>query len=186
MLGGRYELGAPLGSGGFGTVFRARDRRTGAELAIKWVLPGLGADAAAERLRHEGAVLRTVVSRRVAQVFDLGDDEHGVWLVTALVEGGPLATATLGRALLPHEVLRVARGLLEGLADFITVTDAEIAEAVRVILQTTHHLVEGAGAMGLAAAMRLGPTLAGQRVGIVFCGANMDSAVLRRILNHEL
>ncbi len=117
MLGGRYELGAPLGSGGFGTVFRARDRRTGAELAIKWVLPGLGADAAAERLRHEGAVLRTVVSRRVAQVFDLGDDEHGVWLVTALVEGGPLATATLGRALLPHEVLRVARGLLEGLAD---------------------------------------------------------------------
>lgn len=76
--------------------------------------------------------------------------------------------------------------LLEGLADFITVTDAEIAEAVRVILQTTHHLVEGAGAMGIAAAIKLGASLAGQRVGVVFCGANMDSAVLRRILNHEL
>jgi threonine dehydratase len=40
--------------------------------------------------------------------------------------------------------------------------------------------------MGVAALARLAPTLDGQRVGVVFCGANMDSAVLRRILNHEL
>jgi threonine dehydratase len=76
--------------------------------------------------------------------------------------------------------------LLEGLADFTTVTDAEIAEAVRVILSTTHHLVEGAGAMGVAAAIKLREQLQGQRVGVVFCGGNMDSAVLRRILNREL
>jgi threonine dehydratase len=76
--------------------------------------------------------------------------------------------------------------LLDGLAEFVTVTDTEIAESVRIILETTHHLVEGAGAMGLAAAMRMAPSLAGQRVGVIFCGANMDSAVLRRILNREL
>ena len=76
--------------------------------------------------------------------------------------------------------------LLDGLADFVTVTDTEIAEAVRVILSTTHHLVEGAGAIGVAAAMKLRAQLAGQRVGVVFCGGNMDSAVLRRILNREL
>ncbi len=76
--------------------------------------------------------------------------------------------------------------LLEGLADFITVTDAEIADAVRVILATTHHLVEGAGAMGVAAAIKLRAQLQGQRVGVVFCGGNMDSGVLRRILNREL
>ncbi|CAN5478615.1 threonine ammonia-lyase [soil metagenome] len=76
--------------------------------------------------------------------------------------------------------------LLDGLADFISVTDAEIAEAVRVILSATHHLVEGAGAMGVAAAIKLREQLAGQRVGVVFCGANMDSAVLRRILNREM
>jgi len=76
--------------------------------------------------------------------------------------------------------------LLEGLADFITVTDAEIAEAVRVILSTTHHLVEGAGAMGVAGAMKLRGQLSGQRVGVVFCGGNMDSGVLRKILNREL
>jgi threonine dehydratase len=76
--------------------------------------------------------------------------------------------------------------LLDGLADFITVSDGEIAEAVRVILSTTHHLVEGAGAMGVAAALKLQERLKGQRVGVVFCGANMDSGVLRRILNREL
>jgi threonine dehydratase len=76
--------------------------------------------------------------------------------------------------------------LLTGLSDFITVTDAEIAEAVRLVLSTTHHLVEGAGALGVAAATKLAPQLRGKRVGIVFCGANMDSAVLRRILSHEM
>ncbi|HEX5973162.1 MAG TPA: threonine/serine dehydratase [Gemmatimonadaceae bacterium] len=76
--------------------------------------------------------------------------------------------------------------LVDGLADFITVTDAEIADAVRVILAATHHLVEGAGAMGFAAARTLAPRLQGKRVGIIFCGANMDTAVLRRILNREL
>ena len=76
--------------------------------------------------------------------------------------------------------------LIDGLADFITVTDAETADAVRVILSATHHLVEGAGAMGFAAARTLAPRLQGKRVGIVFCGANLDTAVLRRILNREL
>ena len=76
--------------------------------------------------------------------------------------------------------------LLSGLADFVTVTDAEIAESVRVILSATHHLVEGAGAMGVAAAIKLGAQLRGQKVGVVFCGGNMDSGVLRKILNREL
>jgi threonine dehydratase len=76
--------------------------------------------------------------------------------------------------------------LVAGLADFITVTDAEIADAVRLILSSTHHLVEGAGAIGVAAARKLAADLQGQRVGVIFCGANLDSAVLRRILNREL
>jgi threonine dehydratase len=76
--------------------------------------------------------------------------------------------------------------LLDGLAQFITVTDAEIADAVRLILATTHHLVEGAGAMGVAAARKLAPELEGQRVGVIFCGGNMDSTVLRRILNRDM
>lgn len=76
--------------------------------------------------------------------------------------------------------------LCEGLADFVTVTDAELAEAIRTILSRTHQLVEGAGAVGFAGALKLRDKLRGQRVGIIFSGANIDTAVLRRVLNKEM
>jgi len=76
--------------------------------------------------------------------------------------------------------------LRAGLAGFVTVTDAEIAESLRTILSVTHSLVEGAGAMGFAALPKLRDRLAGKRVAIVFCGGNIDTAVLKRVLNGEL
>lgn len=76
--------------------------------------------------------------------------------------------------------------LCEGLAGFTTVTDAELAEAIRLILKLTHNLVEGAGALGVAAALKLKHQLRGKRVGVIFSGANIDTALLRRILNNEI
>ncbi|HVO11959.1 MAG TPA: threonine/serine dehydratase [Vicinamibacteria bacterium] len=76
--------------------------------------------------------------------------------------------------------------LREGLAGFVTVTDAQIAEAVRLVLSTTHTLVEGAGAAGLAGLLALRETLAGGTVGIVLSGANIDQALLKRILDGEI
>lgn len=72
--------------------------------------------------------------------------------------------------------------LLEGLADFVTVTDDEIADALRALLRTTHSLVEGAGAAGLAGLRKLAPRLAGQRVGIIVSGGNIDGATLKGLL----
>ncbi|HSA57084.1 MAG TPA: threonine/serine dehydratase [Gemmatimonadaceae bacterium] len=76
--------------------------------------------------------------------------------------------------------------LLEGLEDFITVSDAEIAEAMRLLLSSTRTLVEGAGAAGLAGVIRLAERLRGRRVGIVISGGNVDEATLRRVLNREI
>ena len=76
--------------------------------------------------------------------------------------------------------------LREGLKDFVTVTDAEIADAMRLLLRTTHSLVEGAGAAGLAGVRRLAGRLAGRKVGIVVSGGNVDEATLRRVLNREI
>lgn len=84
----------------------------------------------------------------------------------------------------PYEL--TYRTLLEGLAGFVTVTDAELADAIRTILKLTHNLVEGAGALGVAGSLKLGDQLRGKRVGVVFSGANLDTAVLRRILNREM
>jgi len=76
--------------------------------------------------------------------------------------------------------------LREGLADFITVSESEIAAALRVLMQTTHSLVEGAGAVGFAGLMKLRERLAGQRVGVVISGGNIDEATLRRVMNREI
>lgn len=76
--------------------------------------------------------------------------------------------------------------LQEALAGFVTVTDQELAEAVRRILSLTHNLVEGAGALGVAAALKLRDQLKGKRVGVIFSGGNIDTTVLRKILNNEM
>lgn len=76
--------------------------------------------------------------------------------------------------------------LVDGLEDFVTVTDAELAETIRMLLTTTHNLVEGAGAVGVAGALKLRERLEGKRVGVIFSGANLDSRVLTRILNREI
>lgn len=116
LLGGRFELGPAIGSGGFGTVFRARDR-SGGDVAVKVVPHGFGSEPLAERLKREADILARLSSRHIARIVAHGEDAtQGVWLAMELVDGVPLAPAAIGRALLPHEVLRVARGLLEGLA----------------------------------------------------------------------
>jgi threonine dehydratase len=76
--------------------------------------------------------------------------------------------------------------LREGLAGFVTASEAEIAEAVRLAHRATHTLVEGAGAAGLAGLLKLRDALAGKTVGVVFSGSNIDSETLRRVLAREL
>lgn len=76
--------------------------------------------------------------------------------------------------------------LREGFRDFVTVSDAELADGIRIILERTHNLVEGAGALGVAGALKLRDRLQGKRVGVIFSGANLDTSVLRRILNREI
>jgi threonine dehydratase len=76
--------------------------------------------------------------------------------------------------------------LCDGVTDFVTVSDAEIANALRVLLETTHNLAEGAGAAPLAGLFKLRERLAGKSVAIVMSGGNIDEAVLRRVLNREI
>ena len=76
--------------------------------------------------------------------------------------------------------------LKAGLAGFVTVTDAEIAEALRLLLRTTHTLVEGAGAAGLAGLIKLRNELDGKRVAIILSGGNIDAATLRKVMTEQI
>ena len=100
----------------------------------------------------------------------------------------PSASAnTIADGLATRSVYEATFGpLCEGLADFVTVTDAEIAAALRVILRTTHNLVEGAGAAGLAGLMKLRERLAGRTVAIVLSGSNIDHDTLARVMGGVL
>jgi serine/threonine-protein kinase len=113
-IANRYELGVVVGSGGFATVYRAKDGDR--DVAVK-VMPSANAEVV-ERFRLEALALSQLQSPNVARVFDFGrDDEHGLYLVMELIEGVALEPAKLGRVLLAHEVLRAARALLAGLAE---------------------------------------------------------------------
>jgi len=76
--------------------------------------------------------------------------------------------------------------LREGLAGFVKVSEGAIADAVRLLLRTTHNLAEGAGATGLAGLLALRETLAGKSVGICVSGGNIDQETLRRVISREI
>lgn len=67
----------------------------------------------------------------------------------------------------------------KGAARIVTVTDDEVAAAMRAYWRDTHNLAEGAGAAPLAALMQEGAAMRGKRVGVVLCGGNIDLALFR-------
>lgn len=74
----------------------------------------------------------------------------------------------------------------KGAARILAVTDAEIAEAVRIFFHDTHNLAEGAGAVGLAGLIQEQARQRGQRVAVILSGANMDTEMTARVLAGRL
>jgi len=74
-------------------------------------------------------------------------------------------------------------GILQrGLDDFVSLSEEELADGVRLALRLTHNLAEGAGGAAIAAALKCRDQIAGQRVVCVMSGGNLDPARLRQIL----
>jgi threonine dehydratase len=72
-----------------------------------------------------------------------------------------------------------------GAARVVTVSEDEIAEAMRVYYTTTHNLAEGAGAAPLAALLKEKARYAGKRAGLILSGGNIDMPVFAEVLNGE-
>jgi serine/threonine protein kinase len=87
---GRYVLDEPIGHGGMGVVYRARDPQLDRELAIKVVLPQASDLRAQDRLLGEARAMAKLRHPSVVPVFDVGATEHGVYVVMPLVGGGTL------------------------------------------------------------------------------------------------
>ncbi|GHD23748.1 protein kinase [Streptomyces violarus] len=96
VIAGRYRLLAPLGEGGMGTVWRARDEVLHREVAVKEVRApaGLAADDVQRmyaRLEREAWAAARVASGNVVTVYDVATDGGRPWIVMELVRGLSLA-----------------------------------------------------------------------------------------------
>ena len=114
---GPYEILAPLGAGGMGEVYRARDERLGREVAIK-VLPE---DSTADpdrlhRFEQEAKAAGALNHPNVLVVFDTGQHEGAPFVVFELLEGETLRTRLAGKALCPPKALDYAIQIARGLA----------------------------------------------------------------------
>jgi threonine dehydratase len=73
----------------------------------------------------------------------------------------------------------------QGAARIVTVSEDEIAEAMRVYYATTHNLAEGAGAAPLAALLKERARYAGKRAGLILSGGNVDMPLFTQVLRGE-
>jgi threonine dehydratase len=69
--------------------------------------------------------------------------------------------------------------------NIVTVSENDIAAAIRLLLFHSHNLAEGAGAAPLAAALQLRSQFAGKRVALILSGGNIDTATLRWVLQEQ-
>lgn len=117
VLASRYELLGLLGSGGMGTVYRARDRELDELVALKVLRKELAqAPGMLERFRREVKLARKVTHVNVARTFDIGEDGGDRFLTMELVDGEPVSALAARSRIALGRVLAIGREILEGLA----------------------------------------------------------------------
>ncbi|MEU3723597.1 serine/threonine-protein kinase, partial [Streptomyces sp. NPDC031705] len=119
LLAGRYRLGAVLGKGGMGTVWRAEDEVLGRTVAVKELRFGNGVDEDEKRrlitrtLREAKAIAR-IRSEGAVTVFDVVDEDARPWIVMELIEGPSLAEFVRENGpLTPHRAAEVGLAVLD-------------------------------------------------------------------------
>jgi serine/threonine protein kinase len=113
-----YKVLGPLGSGGLGEVYRARDTRVGRTVAVKVVWSAITLDPERVAALREAARLAASVSHpNIATLFEMGEEGGRQFLVFEFVPGDPLSALIEGRALNVRRSVELAIQLADALAD---------------------------------------------------------------------
>jgi serine/threonine protein kinase/Tol biopolymer transport system component len=114
---GPYEIVSPLGAGGMGEVYRARDPRLGREVAIKVLPSSLSADPGRlQRFEQEARSASALNHPNILVVYDVGTDNGVPYLVTELLEGETLRERLRDSALPVRKGSELAEQIAQGLA----------------------------------------------------------------------
>ena len=112
---GPYEIGAQIGAGGMGVVWRAVDTRLGRPVALKLLRDATTDPDARIRLEREARLAASVAHPAICQVYELAEIDGQLVLAMELLQGAPLA-ARLGQPFPPSEAVSTALAIIAGLA----------------------------------------------------------------------
>ena len=117
VLGDRYELGPRLGTGGMATVYRARDRVLGRDVAVKILADGYASDTRfVERFRREARAAAGLNHPNIVTVYDHGDDDGSRYIVMEHVQGRTLADVLAQEGpLAPERAAAITAGVARAL-----------------------------------------------------------------------
>ena len=114
---GPYEILSPLGAGGMGEVYRARDTRLGRDVAIKVLPEGFARSSEAlARFAGEARSVAALSHPSILALFDVGEADGVHFAVSELLEGETLRTAMARGPMPPRRALDIAREVADGLA----------------------------------------------------------------------
>ncbi|MFN7964065.1 MAG: protein kinase [Acidobacteriota bacterium] len=115
---GPYEIGASLGAGGMGQVYRARDTKLGREVAIKVLLAGVAQDAERlARFKREAQLLASLNHPNIAAIYGLDQSDDTLFLVLELVEGEDLAERLKRGSVPVDEAIAIAKQIADALEE---------------------------------------------------------------------
>src|SRR5215467_3513811 len=107
---GAYEVGAPLGAGGMGEVYRARDTRLKRDVALKVLSESFATDPdRLERFQREAEVLASLNHPNIAQIYGIEETNGVRGLIMELVEGETLADRIARAPISVDEALPIAK-----------------------------------------------------------------------------
>src|SRR2546421_5898408 len=114
---GPYEIAVPVGAGGMGEVYRARDTRLGRDVAVK-VLPSSYSDdkERLQRFEQEACAASALNHPNILIVHDIGTHDGSPYIVSELLEGETMCQRMSGGALAQRRVTDYASQIAHGLA----------------------------------------------------------------------
>jgi serine/threonine-protein kinase len=117
VLDGRYEIRAPLGKGGMGTVYRGWQLSVDREVAIKVIHPKLSNDrSAVKRFLREARLASRLSQPNIVNVYDFGQSDQVLYLVMELLRGHTLASELgQGRRINPKRTVVITSQLCDAL-----------------------------------------------------------------------